>query len=121
MADPISAGGRRGSHGGGLIMHAFDKVRGVIPGWMKQPRALIGVAVVAGIIGVTGGAALATRSASDHFADKAFSKLGGDSDEILDKLADKLVDRLSEKGGTLDGAQDQLVGELADMAGSKLE
>jgi hypothetical protein len=88
---------------------------------MKSPRALIGATVIAGIIGVTGGAALATRSASDHFADKALSRLGGDSDEILDKLADKLVDKLSEEGGTLDETQAQLVDELAGVAGAKLD
>ena len=71
-------------------------------------------------VAVCGGAALATRSASSSFADKAFAKLGGDSGEILDSIAEKVVDKLTSKGGTLDSAQEQLVDELAGMAGKKL-
>ena len=85
-----------------------------------NPRAPIVGLVVAGFLAVMGGAALATRSASDQFATKAFDKLGGDSDEILNSIADKVVAKLTGDGGTLDSAQQQLVDQLADMAAKKL-
>jgi uncharacterized membrane protein YheB (UPF0754 family) len=84
-----------------------------------SPRAIVIGLVVSGLVAAAGGAALATRSAGDQFADKALAKLGGDSNEILDKIADKVVDKLTSKGGTLDAAQKQLVDQLAAMAGKK--
>lgn len=86
---------------------------------VTQPRALVVALVVSGLVAVAGGAAMATRSAGDQFADKALAKLGGDSDEILDKIASKVVDKLTSEGGTLDTAQKQLVDQLAVMAGKK--
>lgn len=86
---------------------------------VSNRRAPIVAVVVAGLFAVTGGAALAARSAGDRFANKAFDKLGGDSDEILEKIADKVVEKLGGKGGTLDAAQKDLVDQLAAMAGKK--
>lgn len=87
---------------------------------LTQPRAVVVALVVSGLIAAGTGAAMATRSASDSFADKAFAKLGGDSNEILDSIADKVVDKLMSKGGMLDTAQADLVDQLATMAGRKL-
>jgi hypothetical protein len=87
---------------------------------ISSPRATVLVAVVAGLIAATAGGALATRSATDRFADVTFEKLGGDSDEILDAIAEKVVDKLASNGGTLESAQNDLVDELAGMAGKKL-
>jgi uncharacterized membrane protein YheB (UPF0754 family) len=84
-----------------------------------QPRTVIVALVVSGLVAAAGGAAMATRSAGDQFADKALEKLGGDSDQILDSIADKVVEKLTSKGGTLDEAQEQLVDQLAAMAGKK--
>jgi hypothetical protein len=83
------------------------------------PRTVIVALVVSGLVAAAGGAALATRSAGDSFADKALDKLGGDSDQILDSIADKVVDKLMKKGGMLDSAQADLVDQLAVMAGKK--
>jgi hypothetical protein len=93
----------------------FASIRGVL----KSPRAVVVALVVSGLVAAAGGAAMATRSASNQFADKAFDKLGGDSDEILDSIADKVVDKLMSKGGMLDTAQADLVDQLATMAGKK--
>jgi hypothetical protein len=101
-------------------MSVFSRTRSGFARVIRNPRAPIVGVVVAGLIAITGGAALATRSASESFADKAFAKLGGDSGEILDSIADKVVDKLTSKGGTLDSAQAQLVDQLAGMAGKKL-
>lgn len=100
-------------------MPTYSDVISAVKRVVSNPRAPIVALVVAGLFAVTGGAALATRSASDQFANKAFAKLGGDSDEILDKIADKVVEKLSGKGGTLDAAQKDLVEQLATMAGKK--
>ena len=86
---------------------------------LASPRAVVVALVVSGLVAAAGGAAFATRSVGDQFADKALAKLGGDSDEVLDKIADKVVDKLTSKGGTLDEAQKQLVDQLAAMAGKK--
>ncbi len=86
---------------------------------LGTPRAVVIGLVVSGLVAMAGGAALATRSAGDQFADKALAKLGGDSDDILDSIADKVVDKLMSKGGTLDTAQKELVDQLAAMAGKK--
>ena len=83
------------------------------------PRAVVIGLIVSGLVACAGGAALATRSAGDSFADKALDKLGGDSDQILDSIADKVVDKLMSKGGMLDSAQADLVDQLAAMAGKK--
>ena len=83
------------------------------------PRTVVIALVVSGLVAAAGGAALATRSAGDSFANKALDKLGGDSDEILDSIADKVVDKLMSKGGMLDTAQADLVDQLATMAGKK--
>jgi hypothetical protein len=88
---------------------------------LKNPKAPIAAAVIAAMVALTGGAALATKSAGDHFADATFDKLGGDSDAILEAIADKVVDKVSEKGGTLDGAQAALVSQLSGLAGKKLD
>lgn len=100
-------------------MSTYSGVISSISRVVRDPRAPIVGLVVAGLIAVTGGAALATRTASDQFATKAFDKLGGDSDEILDSIADKVVEKLSGKGGTFDAAQADLVKQLAAMAGKK--
>jgi hypothetical protein len=93
----------------------FASIRSVL----KSPRAIVVTLVVSGLVAAAGGAAMATRSASNQFADKAFDKLGGDSDQILDSIADKVVDKLMAKGGMLDSAQADLVDQLAAMAGKK--
>jgi uncharacterized membrane protein YheB (UPF0754 family) len=87
---------------------------------LVSKRSIIVGLIVAGIVAAIGGGALASRSAGDHFADAAFGKLGGDSTQVLDKIADKVVEKLTGKGGTLDEAQAQLVAQLATMAGKKL-
>jgi hypothetical protein len=86
---------------------------------LTQPRAVVVALIVSGLVAAAGGAAMATRSAGNSFADKALDKLGGDSDQILDSIADKVVDKLMSKGGTLDTAQKELVDQLAVMAGKK--
>lgn len=100
-------------------MSTYSAVISAVKRVVSNPRAPIVAVVVAGLFAVTGGAAFAARSAGDRFADKAFAKLGGNSEEILDKIADKVVDKLAGKGGTLDAAQEDLVDQLAAMAGKK--
>jgi len=87
---------------------------------LTNPRAVVVALVVSGLVAAAGGAALATRSASDHFANAAFEKLGGNSGDILNTIADKVVDKLTKKGGTIDDAQQELVDRLAGQAGKKL-
>jgi hypothetical protein len=101
-------------------MSPFRRITSFFRSVFTDPRAPVVGLIAAGLVAVGGGAALATRSASTSFADKAFAKLGGDSDEILDTIADKVVDKITGKGGTLDSAQAQLVDQLAGMAGEKL-
>jgi hypothetical protein len=96
-------------------------MRTALARFISHPKALIAGGVVAGLVALVGAGALATKSAGDHFADATFDKLGGDSDAILEAIADKVVDRVSEKGGTLDSAQQALVAQLAGVAGAKLD
>ena len=89
---------------------------------VRNPKAPIAAAVIAGMVALTGGAALGAKSASNNFADKTFEKLGGGNpDDVLGAIADKVVEKISEKGGTLDSAQKDLVAQLATVAGKKLD
>lgn len=76
--------------------------------------------VVAGLLAVGGGAALAARGASERFADTAMDRLGGEGADVLDRIADQVVKKITEEGGTLDSAQAGIVSELASVAGKKL-
>ena len=100
-------------------MPAVTRITTAVKRAFSSPRAVVVALVVSGLVAAAGGAAMATRSAGDSFADKALDKLGGDSDEILDSIADKVVDKLMKKGGMLDSAQADLVDQLATMAGKK--
>jgi uncharacterized protein with von Willebrand factor type A (vWA) domain len=100
-------------------MSMYSRIGSSIKYVFSNRRAAVVGLVAAGLVAVTGGAALATRSASDHFATAAFDKLGGDSNEILNTIADKVVEKLSKKGGTFDSTQAQVVDQLAAMAGKK--
>lgn len=90
--------------------------------YCNTKRASSVALILAGMLALAGGAAVATRTASDHIASAAFSKLApdGDSSKVLDTIADKVVEKITEKGGTLDSAQSDLVNKLAGMAGKKL-
>jgi hypothetical protein len=100
-------------------MPAFTRLSAPLKRVFGTSRTIVVALVVSGLVAAAGGAALATRSAGDSFADKALDKLGGDSDQILDSIADKVVDKLMSKGGMLDTAQADLVDQLATMAGKK--
>jgi hypothetical protein len=85
-----------------------------------QRTSAIIAAVAAGAIFVTGGAAFAARQASDGFADATFNKLGGSSDEVLNKLADRVVAKLSASNGPLGGARQELVAKISKAASDKI-
>lgn len=75
---------------------------------------------IAGMVALGGGAALAARGASAHLAETAMDKLGGDGGDVLDRIAEQVVKKITEKGGTLDSAQEDIVTEVAGLAGEKL-
>jgi uncharacterized membrane protein YheB (UPF0754 family) len=68
-------------------------------------RNAIVAAIVAGIMFMTGGTALAMRAASHQFADATISKLGGDNPQaVLDAIADKVVKQLLSDNGPIAAA-----------------
>jgi hypothetical protein len=86
-----------------------------------NPRLPIVALMLAVMVVLAGGAVVATRSTGDRIANATFDKLGGDSHEILDEIADRVVKRITEKNGTLDSAQADLVDRLAGIAGKKFD
>jgi hypothetical protein len=97
--------------------NAWKRVVSYVKG---RPTSAIVATLVAGSIFITGGAALAARQASGQFADATFSKLGGSSDEVLNKLADRVVARLSATNGPLGGARQELVNKISKAAAAKI-
>lgn len=87
---------------------------------MRQKLPVI-AAILAGVIALSSGVALATRTAGDRFADATFDKLGGDPDRVLSTIAGEVVEKLTEDGGTLDGAQQALIDRITALAGDKLD
>lgn len=77
--------------------------------------------LVACVVLLTGGSTLAARTASDNFADAAIDRLGGDPGEVLDSIAEAVVTKLTEDGGTLDEARDEIVDEITGVAATNLE
>ena len=90
--------------------------------WAKRAPASMLVATVLALgVGVSATAMVSARTASDHFADAAFGKLGGDPQAVLNKIADRVVRKLGSSDGPLSGAQNELVDRIASMAGEKFE
>lgn len=84
-------------------------------------RTAIIAAVVAGVLTVSAGGALATRAASNQFADATISALGGDDPQaVLDAIADRVVKQLTSKSGALSDASKSLTDKLGAAAGDKL-
>lgn len=74
-------------------------------------------AVIAALLVAGAGGALAARSASEHFADAALAKLGGDDPQaVMDSIAQRVVDRVL-KDDTLQSAGRQLSATLGDTLG----
>jgi uncharacterized membrane protein YheB (UPF0754 family) len=90
--------------------------------WAKRApaTALIAAALVT-VLGVTAGAMVTAKTASDHFATAALGKLGGNPQEVLNKIADSVVKKMSGKNGALSDAQNELIDKIAAMAGQKLD
>jgi hypothetical protein len=98
--------------------HVWQRIVSYVNG---RPRTAIVAAATAGVIFVTGGAALAARQASGQFADATISRLGGgDPDAVLDKLADRVVKKLTSSTGPLGSAKQELVAKISKAAADKI-
>jgi hypothetical protein len=86
---------------------------------MRKPRATAVALILAGMLSVAGGVALGVQAMGNHIASQVFGK--GSSQQVLDQISQKVVDKLTKRGGTLDDAKSQLVGNLTDIAGKKLD
>jgi hypothetical protein len=104
-----------------VFSRAWNHVRSLASKAPGGPRAGTIALIMAGVVAVGGFAVVLTRSATDQFANAAFSKLGDDPQEVLDSIAQKVVDQLGSKGGAFDAAQQALVQELAGAAGDKID
>jgi hypothetical protein len=106
-------------------MHVLQRVSNLFKSGSQQRPGLSRTGLIAvataGILAVGGIAVVVTRSASDQFANAAFSKLGDDPQEVLNTIAEKVVAQLSSKGGSFDSAQEALVKQIAGAAGDKLD
>lgn len=90
--------------------------------WVKRaPVAAVAAAAFAVLFTVSAGAVVTAKSVSNHFAEAAFGKLGGDPQEVLNKIADSVVKKLGSKDGPLSDAQSELVDRIAEMAGQKFD
>jgi hypothetical protein len=90
--------------------------------WAKRaPASILVAAVLAVGVAMSAGAVVTARTASDHFADAAFGKLGGDPQAVLNKIADRVVRKLDSKDGPLSDAQSELVDRIAGIAGQKFD
>ena len=91
--------------------------------WVKRlPTAVVIGVIVAGLVMVsTAGAVVTVHSVSKQFADAALGKLGGNPQEVLNKIADRVVKKMSSKDGPLSNAQEELVNKIAAMAGQKFD
>lgn len=82
--------------------------------------AVIAAGVVGAVVVFTGGA-MATRAATNSFADAAIDKLGdGDPQAVLDSIARSVVEKLTGENGALGAAGKSLTDKLGKAAGSKL-
>ncbi len=104
-----------------LFSRAWNYVRGLASKAPGGPKAGIVALITAGVVAVGGVGVVFTRSATDQFANAAFSKLGDNPQDVLDAIAQKVVDQLGSEGGAFDAAQQALVQELAGVAGDKLD
>jgi hypothetical protein len=89
----------------------------------RKPHAKVAIITAAALVGLTGAAgatAVVTHNASQQFADATFGKLGGNSDEVLQKIADRVVKRLTSNQGALAGAKDDIVASISKAASKKL-
>ncbi len=86
---------------------------------MRKPRAVAVALILASMLSVTGGVALGVQAMGSHIAKQVFGT--GSSQQVLDRISQKVVDKLTKKGGTLDAAKSQLVGNLTNIAGKKLD
>jgi hypothetical protein len=85
-------------------------------------RNAVIAAVVAGVMFLTAGGALATRAASNQFANATITALGGDDPQaVLDAIADRVVKQLMGSSGPLAGASKDLTDKLGKAAGNKLD
>jgi len=88
--------------------------------WVKRlPTAVLVGAVVAGLVTVSAGAVVTTHAVTNQFANAAIAKLGGNPQDVMNKIADRVVKRLDGKNGPLSDAQKELVDKIAAMAGQK--
>jgi len=88
--------------------------------WVKRlPTAVLVGAVIAGIATVSAGAVVTTHAVTNQFANAAMSKLGGNPQEVMNKIADRVVKKIGSNGGPLSTAQQELVDKIAAMAGQK--
>ena len=88
--------------------------------WVKRlPTAVLIGAVVAGVVTVSAGAVVTTHAVTNQFANAAMAKLGGNPQDVMNKIADKVVKKLDSKNGVLSSAQEELVNKIAAMAGAK--
>src|SRR5438552_3280961 len=90
--------------------------------WGKRvPASVLVAAVLVSGVAVSAGAVMTARAASNHFADAAFGKLGGNPQAVLNAIADRVVKKLSDKDGALSDAQKELVDRVSAMAGKKFD
>ncbi len=95
----------------------WQRLRSTVAG----KRTVVIASVVLGAVVLTAGGALATRAASNQFANAALSKLGGgDPEAVLNSIADRVVKQLTSKSGILGQASASLTDEIGKAAGTKL-
>lgn len=87
----------------------------------RAPVAAVLATALAIVFSVTAGAVVTAKSVSNHFADAALGKMGGNPQEVLNKIADRVVKKLGSKDGPLSDAQNELVNRIAEMAGQKFD
>jgi predicted HAD superfamily Cof-like phosphohydrolase len=90
--------------------------------WFKRAPAALIVAIALVVVGgVSAGAVVTVHTVSKQVASEAFGKLGGNPQDVLNKIADKVVTKLGSKGGPLTDAQQQIVDRIAAMAAAKFQ